>query len=65
MVELQPSKLVAWVRFPSPAPFVLSRARVNILFERNRRTYGALLISVGATSNITQIHTRPKGLFFT
>jgi hypothetical protein len=21
MVELQPSKLIAWVRFPSPAPF--------------------------------------------
>jgi hypothetical protein len=22
MVELQPSKLIAWVRFPSPAPYM-------------------------------------------
>ena len=26
MVELQPSKLIAWVRFPSPAPEMRSKA---------------------------------------
>ena len=25
MVELQPSKLITWVRFPSPAPYSLCR----------------------------------------
>lgn len=26
MVELQPSKLITWVRFPSPAPFSIEVA---------------------------------------
>ena len=28
MVEPQPSKLMAWVRFPSPAPFVAFKAHI-------------------------------------
>ena len=30
MVELQPSKLIAWVRFPSPAPFADSGTRKRV-----------------------------------
>jgi hypothetical protein len=29
MVELQPSKLVTWVRFPSPAPILIPPNRIN------------------------------------
>ena len=42
MVELQPSKLIAWVRFPSPAPTTsaLSRSRLlepaRAILERSR-----------------------------
>jgi hypothetical protein len=31
MVELQPSKLAAWVRFPSPAPYITLQKRVCCL----------------------------------
>lgn len=30
MVELQPSKLIAWVRFPSPAPFCNTSLNAHI-----------------------------------
>ena len=33
MVELQPSKLIAWVRFPSPAPVVDAFAHIAQLVE--------------------------------
>ena len=29
MVELQPSKLIAWVRFPSPAPDFTTQGRTK------------------------------------
>ena len=31
MVEFQPSKLAAWVRFPSPAPSVVSSPKYRVL----------------------------------
>ena len=34
MVELQPSKLITWVRFPSPAPCLLGSARIAQSVER-------------------------------
>jgi hypothetical protein len=33
MVELQPSKLITWVRFPSPAPVERSFAHIAQLVE--------------------------------
>ncbi len=35
MVEYQPSKLAAWVRFPSPAPIFSERGVVDIFREVN------------------------------
>ena len=34
MVEFQPSKLVAWVRFPSPAPSVKNKKEVIIMVKK-------------------------------
>ena len=36
MVEFQPSKLAAWVRFPSPAPEKPSK-RLGFFISKNRR----------------------------
>ena len=38
MVELQPSKLVMRVRFPSPAPYVCARQRLMAGVGRSRQT---------------------------
>jgi hypothetical protein len=33
MVELQPSKLIAWVRFPSPAPWEIDTSPHSLVVE--------------------------------
>ena len=33
MVELQPSKLIAWVRFPSPAPCILDGGLLQMICQ--------------------------------
>ncbi len=47
MVELQPSKLIAWVRFPSPAPYIQHNAERRFFVWSG--SVGENLRSVGTT----------------
>ena len=50
MVELQPSKLTTWVRFPSPAPAcrVYIAVKLTRFTKRNNKTGSGNLTFVGA-----------------
>ena len=69
MVELQPSKLVTWVRFPSPAPARRAPALTKTLSSHDWRgfSYGFLFILflhkaiTLPKAEVSRLRARPKG----
>ena len=47
MVELQPSKLLTWVRFPSPAPFVKIVGTTDVEIKLNSRELSFFVFKKG------------------
>ena len=47
MVELQPSKLLTWVRFPSPAPFVKIVAPSDVEIKLNSKELSFFVFKKG------------------
>ena len=47
MVELQPSKLITWVRFPSPAPFVKIVGTTDVEIKLNSKELSFFVFKKG------------------
>ena len=68
MVEPQPSKLMAWVRFPPPAPAIVAKVAMVVVVEALAHVAQSVEHVLGkdeVTGSIPVVgSTRPGGIWF-